>query len=199
MNRNTTNCDFEYEDNYDYSKNISIKNKDIEIPKIYTINFFHPFDYESIKYKSYFEVFEKAKENDEIIIYFNSPGGSITTLNLFLNAINMSKCKNITARVNYAASAAAILTLACNNIIFNSNSTLMLHTYSSVKYGKSQEIKSDFEHNDKLCKKLIDKYCKKIMSEKEIEEMHNGKDFYFDENEAISRLKKYCKNNKKKK
>ena len=194
---NTNNCEFEV-DMYDYSKNVSFKNKEVEIPKIYTINFFHYFDSDVSKYKPYFDVFEKAKESDEIIIYFQSGGGSVSTLNMFLNAMKMSKCKNVTARVNYAASAAAIMTLACNNIIFNENSTLMLHTYSSCFWGKSQEIEADKKHNDLMCKKIIDKYCKKILSEQEIEHMHNGKDFYFDEDEAIYRLKKYSQNKNKK-
>ena len=195
--RNTTNCDFE-NDNYDYSKNVIVKNKEVKIPKIYTINFFHYFDSDVAKYKPYFDVFEKAQEDDEIIIYFQSGGGAVSTLNMFLNAMKTCKCRNITAKVNYAASCAAIMTLACNNIIFNENSTLMLHTYSSFYWGKSQEIKSSNKHDDEMCKKIINKYCKKILSEQEIEQMHIGKDFYFNEDEVVSRLKKYSQNKNKK-
>ena len=198
IKKNTNNCDFE-NDNYDYAKNVEIKNKEVKIPKIYKINFFHYFDSDVAKYKPYFDVFERAQEDDEIVIYFQSGGGSVSTLNMFLNAMKTCKCKNITAKVNYAASAAAIMTLACNNIIFNENSTLMLHTYSSFYFGKSQEIEADKKHSDLMCKKIIDKYCKKILSDQEIEQMHNGKDFYFDENEAINRLKKYTNKNRKNK
>ncbi|MCM1260608.1 MAG: ATP-dependent Clp protease proteolytic subunit [Staphylococcus sp.] len=191
MKRNEiNNCNFEM-DNYDYSLNISVKNKEVETPKVYTINFFHPFDSDVAKYKPYFDIFERAKENDEIVIYFNSPGGSIKTLNMFLNAIHCCKCRNITAKVNFAASAAAIMTMACNNIVFNENSTLMFHTYSYCLWGKSQEIESDQKHADKMCKKIFEKYCSKIMSKEEIEQLYNGKDFYFDEQEALARLKKY--------
>lgn len=195
-NNSVTNCCEVYDD-HDYSKNISVKNKEVEVPKIYTINFFHNFDYDINKYKPYFDVFDKAKENDEIVIYINSGGGCISTLNVFLNAIKICKCKNITARVNYAASAATILMLACDNIVFNENTELMFHTYSNILYGKSQEIGSEYKFSDEHCKKVMNKYLKKIMSDKEIEELHNGKDFYFNETEAITRLKKYTLNNKK--
>lgn len=197
--KNITNCYDEFEDNHDYSKNISIKNKEIETPKIYTIRFFHNFDFDASKYQPYFDIFEKAKENDEIIIYLNSGGGSTLTLNMFLNAMRMSRCKNITARVNYVASAAAIFALACNNIFFNENSTLMLHTFSTCVLGKSQEVESDFKHSELIIKRMNEEYLKRILSPEEIKELYNGKDFYFDENEALRRLKKYAsKRNKKK-
>lgn len=196
MENKTNNCGYEV-DTFDYNLNVSVKNKEVETPKVYTINFFHPFDYDATKYKPYFDIFEKAKENDEIVIYFNSPGGSVTTLNMFLNAMSFSKCRNITAKVNFAASAAAIMVMACPNIMFNVNSTLMFHTYSSVFWGKSQEIEADQKHQDKICKKIFEKYCSRILSKSEIEELYNGKDFYFDEQEALARLKKFSSSKKK--
>ena len=179
--------DFEYYD-FDYSKNISVKQKLDHTPKIYTINFWHEFGDPRL-YQSYFKVFDEAKEDDDIIIYFDSPGGSVTTLNLFLNALRRCKSKNILARVNYAASAAALLALYCDNIEFNTNATLMLHTYSSFHYGKGQETQSDVEHCKKSNEALISYICKKILTDSEIEQMLNGKDFHFTGEEAIKRLK----------
>lgn len=182
-----------YSEDIDFSKNVVVRNKEIEIPKVYTIYFFHDFD-DSIKYRSYFEVFEKAKAEDEIIIYFDSPGGYVSTLNMFLNAIKDCKCKNITARVNYAASAAAIMTLACPNIILNHCSTLMLHTASMYGLdGKTQELESTLDHYIENYRRMFIPYLKRIMSDQEIEEMFNGKDFRFNELEVIKRLKKYSK------
>lgn len=173
---------------FNYSKNITVKNKLDYTPKVYTINFFHDFD-DPRYYLSYFKVLEEAHEQDDIIFYFNSPGGSATTLNLFLNALRRCKSKNILARVNYAASAAALLALFCDNIEFNMNATLMLHTYSSVFWGKSQETEADMQHTKKTLENTIRYICKKILTPEEIEQMLNGKDFYFDGEEAIKRLK----------
>ena len=202
MNTKTgKNCLLESEnDTWDYSKNISIRLKDPDAPKIYTINFFHMVDWDATKYKPYFDVFEKAKETDEIIIYFNSPGGSVDVMNMFLNAFRTCKCKNITARINKASSAAAILALACNNIVFNTNSTMMLHTFSVWGMsGKSQELASDIKHTASVYRKMCEPYLKKIMTDSEIDAMENGKDFYFDDTEAIKRLTHYIKTVKKSK
>lgn len=177
---------------FNYTKNITVKNKLDYTPKVYTINFFHDFD-DPRYYLSYFKILEEAHEQDDIIFYFNSPGGSATTLNLFLNALRRCKSKNILARVNYAASAAALLALFCDNIEFNINSTLMLHTYGTAFWGKGQEIEADFQHTKKNLENMIRYICKKILTEEEIEQMLNGKDFYFDGEEAIKRLKERAK------
>lgn len=184
-------CDEEYITEFDYSKNITVKNKLDYTPKIYTINFWHDFD-DPRNYIPYFKVIEEARDEDVIIFYFNSPGGSVHTLNLFINALRRCKSKTVIARVNYAASAAAFLALFCDNIEFNTNSTLMLHTYSSLLYGKGQEVESEMIHNKQEFEKLIRFICSKILSKEEIEELLNGKDFYFNGEEAIKRLKQYA-------
>lgn len=181
-------CEEEIEYDFDYSKNISIKNKFDYVPKIYTINFWHDFD-DPRNYIPYFKILQEAHEEDQIIFYFDSPGGRIDTLNLFLNALRRCKSKYILARVNYAASAAALLALYCDNIEFNTNSTLMLHTYSGGYRGKSQEVQSEVDHCSKNYNELNRYILQKILTDKEIEEMLNGKDFYFTGEEAIKRLK----------
>lgn len=191
MTKKCKACEEEFEADFDYSKNITVKNKLDYTPKVYTINFWHDFD-DPRNYIPYFKVIEEAREEDVIIFYFNSPGGSVHTLNLFINALRRCKSKTVVARVNYAASAAAFLALFCDNIEFNTNSTLMLHTYSSLLYGKGQEIESEMIHNKSEFEKLIRFICAKILSKEEIEELLNGKDFYFNGEEAIKRLKQYA-------
>lgn len=181
-------CDDEFQTDFNYKQNIIVKNKLDYVPKVYTINFFHDFD-DPRYYLYYFKVIEEAHEEDDIVFYFNSPGGDINTLNLFLNALRRCKSKNVLARVNYAASAAALLALYCDNIEFNVNATLMLHTWSGVRYGKGQEIESDLNHSKKNYESMLRYICKKILTDEEIEQMINGKDFYFDGEEAVKRLK----------
>ena len=181
-------CDEEIEYDFDYSKNISIKNKFDYVPKIYTINFWHDFD-DPRNYIPYFKILQEAHEEDQIIFYFDSPGGRIDTLNLFLNALRRCKSKYILARVNYAASAAALLALYCDNIEFNTNSTLMLHTYSGGYRGKGQEVQSEVEHYGKNYNELNKYILQKILTDKEIQELLDGKDFCFTGEEAIKRLK----------
>lgn len=181
-------CNEEFEYDFDYARNITVKNKFDYVPKIYTINFWHDFD-DPRNYIPYFKILQEAHEEDQIIFYFDSPGGRIDTLNLFLNALRRCKSKYILARVNYAASAAALLALYCDNIEFNTNSTIMLHTYSGGYRGKGQEVESEVEHNKKNFGDLNKYILQKILSDDEITQLLNGRDFYFTGEEAIKRLK----------
>ena len=181
-------CDEEIEYDFDYSKNISVKNKYDYIPKVYTINFWHDFD-DPRNYIPYFKILQEAHEEDQIIFYFDSPGGRVDTLNLFLNALRRCRSKYVLARVNYAASAAALLALYCDNIEFNTNSTLMLHTYSGGYRGKGQEVQSEVEHYGKNYNELNKYILQKILTDNEIQELLDGKDFYFTGEEAVKRMK----------
>lgn len=183
-------CDSEVEF---YKSNIKIADKYEYMPKIYTINFWHDFDSNANLYSSYFDVIEQARREDIIVFYFNSMGGSFETLNLFINALRRCKSQNVIARVNYAASAAALLALFCDNIEFNTNATLMLHTFSTRISGKGQEIESDLTHTKKEIEDLIRFICSKILTKEEIEQLLNGKDFYFNGEECIKRLKTTAK------
>lgn len=177
-----------------YKNNIHVADKLEYMPKVYKINFWHDFSSNATLYNSYFEVLEKAREQDDIIFYFNSGGGCVSTLNLFINAIRRCKSKRVIAVVNYAASAAALLALFCDEIILNTDSTLMLHDFSTLVFGKSQEIESDFQHSKESIHKLMRFICKKVLTDEEIEQMFNGKDFYFNEKQVMERLKRYAKN-----
>ena len=176
-----------------YKNNIHVVDKLEYMPKIYKINFWHDFSSNASLYNPYFEVLEKAREQDDIVFYFNSGGGCVSTLNLFINAIRRCKSKRIIAVVNYAASAAALLALFCDEMILNTDSTLMLHDFSTFVFGKSQEIESDFQHSKESIHKLMRFICKKVLTDEEIEQMFNGKDFYFNEKQVMERLKKYAK------
>lgn len=182
-----------------YRNNIKIADKLEYMPKIYTINFWHDFSYDASLYTSYFDVLQKAREEDDVVFYFNSHGGSASTLNLFINALRRCKSKRIVAVINYAASAAALLALFCDEIILNSDSTLMLHDFSTFVGGKSQEIESDFIHTKEKLHKLMRFICQKVLTDEEIEQMFNGKDFYFGENEVMERLKRFAKKKLKEK
>lgn len=175
-----------------YDASVSVKPLK-DVPKLFTINFWYEFNFDTWLHSKALEVFEKAGENDEIVIYFNSPGGSVNTLIMFKNALLRSKCKNITAKINYAASAAAILALYCPNIEFNIGSTLMFHTFSTYMYGKGQEVTSALDHIKDIYYRMIRNICRRIMSPEEIERMIKGEDFHFSEVEALERLKKYTK------
>lgn len=177
------------ETEYNYSANIITK----VLRTRYTIRFWHEFEDIGL-YKPYFDVFEKAKATDEIVIDISSWGGYGETQMSLAHMITHCECRNITAFVRVAYSAGAKLALSCPKIAFEDNASMMLHAYyQQIPYTKQQEIISRAKHfsdNFDLC---ADSLLRKMLSGEEVKELHNGKDFWFTRHEAIARLKKYGK------
>lgn len=178
---------------YEYEKNIYRQIKSIE----YTINFHHDFE-DTTTIVPYLEILSKATYNDVIIFNITSYGGDAETAFTLRNAIKNCKAKTI-ARVFYAASAATILALSCEEIIFMDNCCFMIHGPKCYYEGKLQDLqdKMSFQYK-RFCNIMYDVY-KAILSKEEIKEAIQGKEFWFDERECIERIQKFYKHNNPKK
>ena len=87
------------------------------------------------------ERIENATE--DVVLHIDSPGGyafeGLETAHCIANA----KCK-VTARVGFlAASAAAIIALACDAVEIDKNSLLMLHNCWTISIGSKTQLRSD--------------------------------------------------------
>lgn len=177
-----------------YFKNIEIIDKYSYIPKIYTLNLNH--DIEDINlYLSYIHLFRCLKAEDTLIINFDCDGGNANTLRTFCNILESSPCKEIVGNLNTAQSAASMLLLMyCKHININKYSLLMCHNYNIGIQGKGQEVKSAIETKDTIYKSMMIESYGNIMSKIELNDLFNGKDFYFHSKEIKDRLEKYGKN-----
>lgn len=181
------------EEQFKISKNISVSDKMPYMPKIYSIKFFHEFEYESEKYLPYLEVFETARENDVIFIELSSPGGSVLTYNILADAIDRCKCRNIIAKIFYAASAGALLALKCPYIWPMECAQMMLHSMQVANYWNDAEnIQNSVNFEVDVQNNLFKPLLNKILSKEEIKELTNGKEFYFNKKEIETRINKYA-------
>ena len=106
------------------------------------------------------ERIENATE--DVVLHINSPGGyafeGLETAHCIANA----KCK-VTGRVGFlAASAAAIIALACDAVEIDKNSLLMLHNCWTISIGSKTQLRSDadgMEAIDKVMHNIIDEHC----------------------------------------
>ena len=130
-------------------------------------------------------------EKDEIHIYINNYGGAVSTLIQLLNALKSTKAKTISYLEGYACSAASMVFLACDELILNNFSVLMLHYYfSGNSYQKGCDIELSTEFTKKHFQYICSEIYKDILTKKELESMFNGKDFWFTKDEIIERLDK---------
>ena len=125
--------------------------------------------------------------NDDISLYINSPGGSITAGMAIYDTMNFISSKVSTICIGMAASMAAFLLSSGEKgkRFCLENAEVMIHHPLGGAQGQATEIKIAAERILKLKKKL-----NKILSEntgKEIEKIENDteRDYFMDANEAL--------------
>lgn len=144
----------------------------------------------SSNYRELFNILREAEENDVVTLVINSRGGYLETAVQIYNYLLMTKATTI-AEVHTAYSAAAMIALSCDNILLGRFSSMLIHTASSGVGGKAEDMKrySDFlnDWNIKICKDVY----KGFLTDKEIIQVCEGKEFWLLEEEVMKRLKSW--------
>ena len=153
---------------------------------------------EAEQYVDAFNILRSAKAEDTVKIYINSGGGMYWTAVQFINAIKQSDALVTTQIDGVAHSAASIIFLAADSWIIPSTSSMLCHYITSGYSGKMHEIDQWHTHTDAHFKQLTHDYYKAFMTEKEIEQMIDGKDFWFGGSEIKTRIQKLAKYRDKK-
>ncbi len=144
------------------------------------------------------DVLRSASPNDEVLIRINSGGGSLATANMIVNSIRESQAHVHGFIESTCASAATLIYLACHSYSLSEDADMMVHTSSSMYGGKEHEQHSYVTFSRKKIHKMVrDRYAG-FLTEKEIENVLNGQDYYFDSEEIAERLEAYTEFQQKK-
>lgn len=99
---------------------------------------------------------------EDVELYIDSPGGDAFEGLKTAHCIANAKCK-VTAHVCFmAASAAAIIALACDAVEISKNSLLMLHNCWGISIGNKEQLRNDadgMEAIDKVMHNIISEHC----------------------------------------
>ena len=125
--------------------------------------------------------------NDDISIYINSPGGSVTAGMAIYDTMNFIKSDVSTICLGMAASMAAFLLSsgACGKRYILPNSEVMIHQPLGGAQGQATEIKIAAEHILKLRDKLnliLSKNTKQTLDKIKLD---TERDNFMDSNEAL--------------
>lgn len=144
----------------------------------------------------YFEMLEilrSAKTEDEIFIHLNNSGGAIDTTIQIINAMKESDATITTCLDSVAHSAASIILLSGNNIKTSKYGSMLCHYYTDIIIGKGHEINAVTQFDKKYYNKFFREIYKGFMTTDEINDMINGKDFWFSSEEINHRLQNIVK------
>ena len=153
---------------------------------------------EASDYIELVDVLRSASPNDEILIRINSGGGSLATANMVVNAIRESQAHVHGFIESTCASAATLIYLACHSYSLSEDADMMIHTSSSLYGGKEHEQHSYVTFSRKKIHKMVRNRYAGFLTEKEIENVLNGQDYYFDSEEIAERLENYTEFQQKK-
>lgn len=145
---------------------------------------------DNANYIQLLQVLNTLTPNDEIVIHISSPGGNVDTALQIVSAIKMCDALVITRAEGLCASAATFVWLAGQNIYATPYSNFLFHTCTYCNWGKFNEVKEYGKFFESWFEKTIRDLYKGFLTEEEITQMNDGKDFWFSSEEAIERLKR---------
>jgi ATP-dependent Clp protease protease subunit len=124
--------------------------------------------------------------NDDIALYINSPGGSVTAGLSIYDTMNFIKPNVITIGMGLCASMGAFLLSSGDKRYALENTKIMIHQPLGGAKGQASDIMIVAEEIIKIKKKLNDILCKNTKQKLEKIEKDTDRDFYMDSTEALN-------------
>jgi len=158
------------------------------VQNFYTVQL--PIEFEKMEdFTPIFKLLRMVSENDIVRIDINSYGGRTDIERQLVECMKTTKA-TINGCLYQAWSAAAVVTLYCDNLIINDSSFMMIHNVS-CGIG-TQKINNNVECMDfykKHFNELAKKDYKDFLTPQEIESVLTGTDIYLNSKEIEKRLK----------
>ena len=123
--------------------------------------------WDDISDKAFKQDIENLGDVENITLHINSPGGSVFSAVAIANTLKNHKAK-ITANIDgLAASAATIITSACDIVKMPKNALFMVHNPITFAYGNNQDMQKTLEMLNKVKNSIIETYLNKTKTDKE--------------------------------
>lgn len=130
-------------------------------------------------YKELLKALRNAQEGDVINIDIHSSGGSCEVGFKIIEHIKESKAVVNCIVSGDCYSMGTLIALAGDSLTMKRHTFLMFHTFSyGIGHQKSGDVSKYVENTDKLMRILGDEIATPFLTDKEIREMHDGKDIY---------------------
>ena len=141
-----------------------------------------------IEYSELCHLLRNANSKEVIRIHINTPGGRLDSATMIIDAITESDAYIIGVLSGSVASAGTMIALACDELECSSYLEFMIHYFSGGTGGKGNEIKAHSNFIDKHMPMVFKKMYAGFLSDKEIEDMIEGKDVWLNGDEVLERF-----------
>lgn len=141
-------------------------------------------------YQDFFYMLKTASPNDIVNLHMNSNGGNADTLVQMRTYIRETDATVVAHAEGMVASAGSMLFLTCNAWNVYPNISFMCHNYSGGAIGKGGELASKIDFEKDWSRELMYDCYSGFLTDKEIEDLLAGKDFWMGSKEVTERLTK---------
>lgn len=140
-------------------------------------------------YRNVTDICLQAQEDDQIHFHLNSGGGSFSALSTCLDAISRTDAITVAVIQGDCSSAASILALHCDIVDVGLYATMLCHHASfPIPFQKAADVESMVQHYSENLRDVIQNTYEGFMTPAEIKEMLDGKQFYMNSEEIVTRL-----------
>ena len=112
---------------------------------------------------SFFEFYNKcvAEKAEDAIIYIDSPGGYVATLNSMLSLMESTPIKFHTVAISWACSCGLLLLAGGDERYATDRAEIMFHDIASGTYGHPDQMQEDLDRVKALSEKVLKKFADK--------------------------------------
>jgi len=142
------------------------------------------------KYRNLISLLINAQPTDRIHMYINSNGGNLDTAIAIINAMLVSQAEITGFIMGACHSAASIISMYCHNIHVFETAYMMIHTATFGNFGNTTTVKTQTDFTVEQVEKLLDDAYKGFLDKKELNDVKQGIELWFDSEEIRKRLKK---------
>ena len=173
------------------------------ISKQFQVNYHTVFLDENIvepsEYRDLISLLLNASELDTIDMIINNGGGQLNAAKAVIEAIKNADGNVKATILGDCHSAASMIALSCPEIVVLDSAEMMVHQASWGLGGTGNNVKAQNDFYYRQCTKLVKDVYKGFMTEKEIEQVLTGTEFWFDADEIRTRIERRNKSVKKEK
>ena len=139
-------------------------------------------------YSGVIERMSTLTSNDQVHFVLNSGGGTADGAMALITAIENTDATVIGIVEGKCHSAASIILMHCDAAAVGNYAHMLCHVWSNFDGGKAPDFDSSYNFNRKFLRNFIEDSYKYFLTDEEIQQMLDGRDWWFDADEITSRI-----------
>jgi len=141
-------------------------------------------------YSDIIERMNNLTEDDQVEIVINSIGGTADGAMALISAIENTDATVVGIVEGKCHSAASLILMHCDGAAIGKYAHSLCHVWSNFDGGKAPDFDSSYNFNRKYLRNFIEDSYKYFLTDEEIQQMLDGKDWWFDADELVERIQR---------